>query len=61
MIEKNQRLSSVNIIFVSLPKSVSITSVLRSCLSAGYKLSESLCALGTTRARSCPSAGHTTI
>ena len=33
--------------FVSLPKSVYITSVLRSCLSAGYKLSESLCALGT--------------
>ena len=45
--------------FVSLPKSVYITSVLRSCLSAGYKLSESLCALGMTRARSRPSAGHT--
>ena len=32
--------------------------MLRSCLSAGYKLSESLCALGMTRARSRPSAGH---
>ena len=30
--------------FVSLPKSVYITSVLCSCLSAGYKLSESWCA-----------------
>ena len=55
---KKSRLSSVNIILF-LQKSVYITSVLRSCLSAGYKLNESLCALGTTRARSCPSAGHT--